>query len=44
MRFVADVANFAVTTVLVILFAMRRWGAEGLAWSKLAGICLVRAV
>lgn len=36
-RFLADLANFAVSTVAVIVLASRGWGADGLAWSKLAG-------
>jgi len=38
LRFIADVANFAVSTVLVIVLAAKGYGADGLAWSKLAGI------
>lgn len=36
-RFLADLANFAVSTVTVVVLASRGWGADGLAWSKLAG-------
>ena len=37
-RFVADVANFAVSTVLVVVLALQGYGADGLAWSKLLGL------
>ena len=37
-RFLADVANFIVSTGLVIFLAMQGYGADGLAWSKLVGL------
>ena len=39
-RFVADLANFVVSTATVVVLASRGWGADGLAWSKLAGQAL----
>jgi PST family polysaccharide transporter len=37
-RFIADVSNFAVSTVLVIILAVHGYGAEGLAWSRVVGL------